>query len=388
MVAVAICFFISPVSFSVKFLKHVFPFLVLLVFSLVVGFFYNYKAFYVIKDIFHFLKPMVGIVLGYIIFKKVDNFRLFIKTVVITGILSALIHFYILLFIVNFRGGIEDLREFTRDNFLELFSLFFLVFYKKFEGTPILSKKIYTWAAIIFLTISNILYFSRTMIIMAGIMVISVYGLTKITKQTVRLFALFVVGVVLLYSYLYSANIGRGKPGIEGFLYKVKMAPEEVFQTRIDRDNKAQLWDHWRGYEAKRAIALMEDQPESFVFGTGLGSVINLKFYAPLTGDKKGIRYISELHNGYMYILYKTGAIGMLIYLFIMFRWYGYIYKKLTLVNVLISSIGLIYVLSTVTITGLYNTRDVIIIIIGGALAFSRPQPLEPEEPLITQETL
>jgi hypothetical protein len=114
----------------------------------------------------------------------------------------------------------------------------------------------------------------------------------------------------MLYGYLYSVKIDRGKPGLEAFLYKIKIAPEEIFKTNIDRDNHKELWDHWRGYEAKRALATMEDKPSSYVFGTGYGSLVNLKFKAPLsTTDKEGLKFISELHNGYPYVLYKTGII-------------------------------------------------------------------------------
>ena len=69
-----------------------------------------------------------------------------------------------------------------------------------------------------------------------------------------------------------------------------------MFKTNVDRENHKDLWDHWRGYEAKRAFALMEQYPSSFIIGTGQGSLVNLKFEAPLTGDKnKGLKYISEL---------------------------------------------------------------------------------------------
>ncbi|KGO92702.1 O-antigen ligase family protein [Flavobacterium subsaxonicum] len=369
--ALGFCAYDHDISFNKRFLNYTVPIGIILVVGCIGTFIYSYKFVPISKDIFHFIKPLTGILLGYIIFKKINNFKLFIRAVIIAAILSACIHFYVLAFMVRFRGGIEDIREFTKDNFLELFALFFLIYFKKFEGSNILFKKIYLRAAILFLTVSCITYFSRTMIIMWVVLMVSVYGLTKITTQTIRFFVICGISTGLLYLYLFSANISRGKPGIEGFLYKIKMAPEEVFKTKIDRDNKADLWDHWRGYEAKRAIALMNSQPESYIFGTGMGSLVNLKFYAPLTGEPKGIRYISELHNGYIYILYKTGFIGILIYLFMLARWYGYIYKKFTLLNIVVSAIGLEYLVSTVTISGIYNTRDAIIFILGGALYYA-----------------
>ena len=42
------------------------------------------------------------------------------------------------------------------------------------------------------------------------------------------------------------------------------------------------------------------------------------------------------------------------------------------MILVFISGIGLVYVFTTLTITGIYNGRDVIIFILGGLLYFER----------------
>lgn len=215
--------------------------------------------------------------------------------------------------------------------------------------------------------------------VVALVLLFSIYNYTKITKKTIQLFVILCVAVVLFYSYLFSVKIDRNGAGIESFLYKVKIAPEEIFTTKIDRENHKDLWDHWRGYEAKRAFALMEKNPSSYVFGTGYGSLVNLKFYAPLSGDKKGMKYISELHNGYIYLLYKTGIIGLFIYFFFLYRLYKRAYETSTFYTVIISAFGIIYVFSTLTITGTYNARDIIIILLGAFLFYDSKNALNNE---------
>ena len=64
----------------------------------------------------------------------------------------------------------------------------------------------------------------------------------------------------------------------------------------------------------------MNENPKSYFFGNGYGSLVNLKFKAPLS--KEGMRYISVLHNGYMFVFYKTGIIGLLLYLFFLVQLY------------------------------------------------------------------
>ena len=122
----------------------------------------------------------------------------------------------------------------------------------------------------------------------------------------------------------------------------------------------------------------MEESPSSFIIGTGQGSLVNLKFEAPLTGDvDKGLKYISELHNGYVYIFYKTGIVGLFILVYFLISLYNKIYKKDTknkFATLLISAIGLIFLFTTLTITGIYNAKDVMIFILGALLYFYKNQ--------------
>ncbi|MGQ2983636.1 O-antigen ligase family protein [Flavobacterium sp.] len=333
---------------------------------------HKYEPSPIFKDLFHFIKPIVGLLLGYIIFKQMGDFRSFAKTVVIAAIVTAVIHLCIILLFTDFISGrIEAIRLYTKDNFLEIFGLFLIVYFPKLEGdNEIFKKQSHKWFWTSVLIVSSFLYFSRTMIVIALVLWLTVKGYTKITGKGLKVIGIVLMMTGLLYTYLYSANIKRDAEGFEGFLYKIKNAPEEVFTFNIDRENHADLWDHWRGYEAKRALELMHQHPSSYVFGTGHGSLVDLKFYAPLTGDDKGIRFISDLHNGYVYVLYKTGIIGLVIYLFVLLRWYAYIYKKHNLMNILISAGGLIFLMTTIMISGLYNGKDIIVFIIGGAMYF------------------
>lgn len=358
------------------FLKKMAPVLLLFGFGFIGTVNHKYPIYGIIKDVFHFLKPIVGLLIGFLFFKKINNFNLFVKTIVYCGLASAIIHFLVLIFMGNiFSGSVDTIREFGKDNFLELFALFFLLFYNHFQNAPLLESRIRTRVIALILLLSNVIYFSRTMIAVAIILALSVYGYTVLTKKTIRFLGVLIISIGLFYGYLFSIKIERNKPGIDSFLFKVKIAPAELFKTKIDRNNHKDLWDHWRGYEAKRAYALMEENPSSFVVGTGFGSLVNLKFKAPLTGEKEGIRYISELHNGYMYVFYKTGGIGVIILLLFFGTLYLSLYtiqKNKKMISVFISGIGLVYLFTTLTITGIYNGRDVIIFILGGLLYFER----------------
>lgn len=363
--------FLENQRFSAQFIKQIIPLIILLCLGIVGTVFHRYVLYDILKDIFHFVKPIVGLLIGYIVARRTNSLIVFIKAIVIASLISAVIHFGIIFFMVRTFSRIEAIREFTKDNFLEMFGVFFILFYKKFEGIEIIKKPWLKYACVAFLTFSSYLYFSRTMIMLAVIVLMALYGYTRITSTTIKVIAVLALATGGLFIYLNNTVIRRDAKGVENFLYKIKIAPAEILETKINRDNHADLWDHWRAYEAKRAIALMNDEPQSYIYGTGYGSLVNLKFFAPLTGDPKGIRYISDLHNGYVNILYKLGIIGLIIYLSLIIKLYRYIERDFTFANVMVSSIGLIYFITSIMITGMYNGRDIIIFILGGVLFYS-----------------
>ena len=282
-------FLYEKVAFEKRFLKIIAPVFLLFGLGFIGTVYHSYPYYAIIKDIFHFLKPVLGLLIGFLFFKKIDNFNWFVKTIVYCGLASAIIHFLVLIFMGNiFSGSVDTIREFGKDNFLELFGLFFLLFYNYFQKAPLIESRLQTRIISLILLLSNVFYFSRTMIAVSIILALSVYGYTVLTKKTIRFLGILMISIGLFYGYLFSIKIERNKPGIDSFLFKVKIAPAELFKTKIDRNNHKDLWDHWRGYEAKRAYALMQENPSSFVVGTGFGSLVNLKFKAPTYRRKRG----------------------------------------------------------------------------------------------------
>lgn len=364
---------IEKPTISLRFLKMSLP----IIFIFLIGFlgtiFNKYHLFNITKDIFHFIKPILAIFIGYFFYKKINNFELFIKTIVITGFLSTLVHF-VLVFGFSSLENVSSIREHGTDNFVELMGLFFLAFYKKFQGENLFSSRIIHRTILLTLFFSCILYFSRTMIVMAIMALLTIYGFTIITKKTLKISGFLLLFILGFYVFLFSVNIQRNSKGIESFLFKVKNAPAEVFKTKIDRENHVALWDHWRGYEAGQAFALMNENPENYFFGLGYGSLVNLKFYAPLSKDEKGMKFISELHNGYVYILYKTGITGIILYIFFLFSLYVKINFNKNFIAVFISIIGLSFIFTTLVTVGINNSNEALIFILGALLFFNEKQ--------------
>jgi hypothetical protein len=331
---------------------------------------------FIIKDITYFLKPINAILLSYLLFKRVNNFALFLKAILFVGCLTAFIHLFGVFVLGDFtKNSINELRgDFGLDNFIEIFAFYILLFSRKFLGFRLISNKTIFYLILISLLASIYLYFSRTMLVAFFLIGFSILGYAKITQNTLKIIGLGVLLTALLYAYLFSIKIDRNSKGVEAFLYKIKIAPEEIFKTKIDRENHKELWDHWRGYEANRAFDLMNEAPFSYIIGKGYGSLVNLKFKAPLGNED--MKYISRLHNGYVFVLYKSGIFGLLLLLLFLIALYLNVYRFDTnfsnqlFVNRLISSIGLFYLFTTLIISGIYIPRDAIIFVLGGLLSF------------------
>jgi hypothetical protein len=359
-------------------IKILIPLLIVVAIPVLPIFFNTYKLTQIFKDIFLIIKPVVGLSIGFIMFKRINNQTEFIKTVVIVGLTSAIIHFVVVLATGGLvTGSVSQIREYGKDNFLELFALFFLAFYSKFFNDKLFQQKLVHQTVFLVLLLSCVFYLSRTMLIISVILFLAISGYLKITKKAIKIFTGIAMSFVLLYIYLFNTKIDRNETGVMGFLYKIKMAPAEIFIAKIDRDDHRKLWDHWRGYEANRAIELMKTNPSSFIIGNGYGSLINLKFKAPLASNNKGLRYISEIHNGYIFIFYKLGIIGLFLILLFIFNLYKNIYNTTTFYNVFIAAIAACYFFTTLTITGVFNKRDIIILLLGALLYFSSQQTLK-----------
>ena len=79
------------------------------------------------------------------------------------------------------------------------------------------------------------------------------------------------------------------------------------------------LNSNWRGIETYRALVTFSTgNLKQQILGQGFGSLIDLGFDIPINGVV--YRKIPILHNGYAYILVKTGLLGILFYLFFYYR--------------------------------------------------------------------
>lgn len=114
----------------------------------------------------------------------------------------------------------------------------------------------------------------------------------------------------------------------------------------------------------------------NLITGRGIGFLTDVGFYIKLGNND--LRYIPIFHNGYIFLLVKTGIIGLILYLTFLLRVINFAnaMKSDHNINMLLTSrmtVGLtiILLITTVPISGLFNKSATIpvILIIGACLS-------------------
>ena len=357
-------------SYSVGIIKQVFYFSAILLIALVVSFFENYKFYFILRDITYLIKPVLGILIGYQLCKKI--YQNIFELIVRAGFVFSLIHLFFLLRGVLFFKviNINDLRYFGGFfSDFEVFAFVIVLFYKKFELViPPKKRKLYT----IVIGVSIFLYLARTNFIQFGILVLAIKGFFDLNRRNITALAVIASLTIIGYSTIVMINPKRNGPGLEAFLYKIKIIPEEALKTRINREDWKDLNDNYRSYENIMTVKQMSHSGiETFLLGKGLGSTIDLKEEIQL-GDKK-LRYISILHNGYMTVFLKSGLLGVIVLLFSFKIYFNKTQSTIPIINqinLLMVGMGLFMIMSYWVFMGYYFKADNKIIILGMLICY------------------
>ncbi len=357
-------------NYSVSLIKLIIPHLLILLIAFSVSFNYDYQKYFIIRDVTYLLKPVIGFFLGYQLCQK--NFKNAFNLIVNTGVFIAVCHIVIILNAIFIYGArtVADLRlhsGYFSD--YEIYTLIILLFHKKFQLDYTKKKALILTVIVGF---SAFMYLARTNFIQFLILFIALKGYFEVNRKSITIFATIIITSVIGYFIVLSINPRRDAEGVEGFLYKIKVAPLEPFKTKINREDYKDFNDNYRSYENIMTIRqVTRDGVEPTIFGKGLGSQIDLKQEVYL-GDMK-LRFISILHNGFMIVFLKSGLLGILIYLFTIIYFF-YPFKTdnslVTQINLLFIGTGVFLIISNWVFLGFYNLTETKSILIGFLIAY------------------
>ena len=357
-------------NYSISLLKLLVPYILIILLAFFVSFNYDYKLYFMIRDITYLSKPVLGFLVGYQLCQK--NLKNALNLLVKTAFIIAICHIYILITAVLIHKAytVADVRFYSGYfSDYEIYIFVLLLFHEKF-GLNYTRKKLLLYTIVI--GFSAFMYLARTNFIQFLILFLALKGFFVINKKSLLVITSIIVISVVGYTAIYHSNPRRSADGIEGFLYKLKVAPMEAFKTKINREDWVDFNDNYRSYENIITIrTVTKDGVWPTIFGKGIGSQIDLKQEVWL-GDMF-LRKISILHNGFMIVFLKTGLLGIFIYLFTITYFFRKVESDIEVIkqiNLLFLGTGIFLFVSNWVFLGFYNLTESKSILIGFLIAY------------------
>lgn len=358
--------------YSKSFLTYVGLFAVICLIGIVRSFFYDYDLYVILRDLSYFLKPIVGLMIGYQCFRSKENN--FFTTIIYCALIIAIIHLIILAnaFVIHHIRYVWQIRHYGGYiSDFETFAVIILLFHKKFD-LPFSNNK--RRILLLIIGTSLLLYLARTNLIQFFLIAFGLFGLYQLNKKK-----LIALGVLIAlggfgYKIVYDLNPSRTATGFENFLYKIKNAPREIYDPYVINDNTTRFHDNFRSFETKVTVKQMINREDLGIWlGNGFGSTVN---YGSLisTTDGYKVRHAPILHNGFTTILLKTGLIGLSVFA-ISLLYLCYYGKKTSSVylnnmKLLLNSTGIFLFISSLVFLGYYLKLDNKSLFVGGLIAY------------------
>ena len=278
---------------------------------------YGHEVRDILRDIAFSLMPIALIYLGHWIGRDKAMWPLLLKVIVYISLILAAIHLFgYIQHPELLSDNVDDIRkEFGTTGDLILLSLIIGLFQKKFGIHNIFPKLLPRAFYIVTLLTSYILSFSRTEFLAGLIFLLAMLGLlSKINRRFFLAIAICITSYATLV-FITPAN------EVDTFRSKILRSVEEI--TISNYTDMSDITQHWRGYETQQAIeTYLSGNSLQLIFGQGFGALIDLNVNMAL-GSSRDIEnmdanlysYVPITHNGYAYLLVKTGVCGLVCYI-------------------------------------------------------------------------
>ena len=293
-----------------SYLKLVWPLLGVFLIGIVGSF--NHAPHDILRDVAFALVPFALIFIGYWFGGDERMWPLILKIMVLCGFVLAVIH--LSTFVINpelLSAGVEEVRLTAGGGGVLVTIAMVLGLFQYRLGVGRLSPKYLP--RFIFLPVlfaSFVLSYSRTDLIVAIIFSLALGGaLSRINLRSVLIVVVLAVSFVALIVMVPEDETGT---------LRSKLARSATEVAVYNYEDMADINANWRGFETYRAlVSFSSGSVAQQIFGQGFGALVDLGFVMDF-GKVDGVQlqYIPILHNGYAYILIKTGLLGLACYVF------------------------------------------------------------------------
>lgn len=259
----------------------------------------------VLKDLFYLSIPVVSLATGYCLYSIITIKKLY-NTLILFGIVMMLKKVVIAVMAIGITAIFNPILARYDTGFLghpaPALALGLILAFYIFKNSSYSKRKMLILAA---LNLFGLYMMASRAYMLFFISFIVIYGVLIIRQKPARLIS---YSVVLSLSVLILLNVQSSS---DSFMYKVLNSIKEVSVTDYSTEHDINFG--YRGYETFMAFQTFSEGGLALKMFGGLGRLVDLKTYVPLA--EGGMRFIPILHNGYLYILIKTGLAGFACYI-------------------------------------------------------------------------
>ncbi len=300
---------------SSKFFMYLIPLICIILLGFIFAFSNNSRD--ILRDIFNFTTPIFLILFGAIISEYIKLER-FVRIITYFGIIYSF--YYIFSWVILNLQGTYSESEYRAllgtGDILNILSFYFLLFNKVRDKYLKLS-----FVRLCFMAISLValvLFNSRTFLICFVLFFIYFFQLFTLRKKITSLIISFSVILFFFSLKMYDDN---------NFYLKVLNSFDEISVTNGFELNETS--SNFRSFESFAAIdTYLAGNWINYLVGHGFGKLVDLKIEIELASQNW--QFIPVLHNGFMYVLVKTGLLGILFFFLFFIKLYpAYKYKIL-----------------------------------------------------------
>lgn len=375
--AIGLCLFLDELRISRGLLRLVYVFPLLLVLG--IHGFLSHPGYRALKDVWYITNPFLALTCGFLIAQRDLSGRQVLRVLVISGVLAGFVH--LLLFSSEWVKGVSLIAvrdsEHIRGYFITVVALAVLLLPNRY-GRSLFRGRAISSFFVVSCVVSVLLSFSRTYLLCLSIFFLGAYasfGLS--TRNHVRAITSIALAVSVAIA-MSAMNIGWD------FGALVDKYETSFSEMQIKNYNDfSEINRNWRGFESFKALGQFEKLSLfGQLFGGGVGQTVDVGFHMKL-GDSY-IRDVPIIHNGFLYVLIKTGVLGLLAYifwLFALFKWAFAIDRHLVtpqrVVCARIFGYGILCVFAmSFVITGVFNkqTLTAFLISLGSLYAIAQVQ--------------
>lgn len=330
---------------------------------------FNEDLYHIVQGFFYLSIPLILFAIGFQLSKSYSLEKYF-SFIIIAGNIISLIFIFTAIIKVGFNSF---LSPFTEARFILgsgspacVLGLVTSLYSDKF-GFILFKSKSGKYITVLLNFTAIYLFASRTYWVMLIIFVI-IFSV-KILKN----YNLFVYTILFLVAFFTIINIVNSRNDLSlsnSIFMKLVHSFKEISVNNFTTYKEINL--NYRGFEAYRALQTYSNgNPLELMFGQGLGKLVDLNTQVYLDG--KLWNEVPVIHNGFFFILVKTGALGIIFILLfffniasIGFKRYRFNNREQQFLGVFILACGASLFMTNFVVNGLFNFEMAILILTSG----------------------